>query len=117
MLQILHRIFRDPSDTTTCVKLLYANQTEEDILVRQELEALHEAFPDRFSLWYTVDRAEKDWKYSEGFITKAMVEEHLMFDSDAPTQFFLCGPPPMIKFACTPALKELGYSEKDWVVF
>ena len=69
------------------------------------------------SLWYTVDRAEKDWKYSEGFITKAMVEEHLMFDSDAPTQFFLCGPPPMIKFACTPALKELGYSEKDWVVF
>ena len=118
MLQILHAIFRSP-DKTTRVRLLYANQTEEDILVRDELETLQREHGDRFSLWYTVDRApeNREWKYDTGFITKEMVEKHLLFPDTKDTQFFMCGPPPMLKFACQPALRELGYSEKDWVVF
>jgi cytochrome-b5 reductase len=123
MLQILHAIFEHPGNSVNLqVKLLYANQTPEDILVRPELEALHAKYGDRFQLWYTVDRVEgKDaWTYDTGFIDTAMVQKHLLFDSEADrkaTQFFLCGPPPMLKFACLPALKECGYSEKDWVVF
>lgn len=118
MLQVLHHIFNDPDDTKTKVKMIYANQTEDDILVRRELEALHLKFPHRFLLWYTVDRADrKDWEYDVGFISKTMIEDHLMFDDPAGTQFFMCGPPPMIKFACQPALQELGYTENDWVVF
>lgn len=126
MLQVLHHIFRDKNDTETKVKMIYANQTEDDILVRHELEALHLQFPHRFLLWYTVDRVEESttttnkkekWEYDVGFISKKMVEERLLFDAKEGTQFFMCGPPPMIKFACLPALQELGYGEHEWVIF
>jgi cytochrome-b5 reductase len=38
------------------VALLYANQTESDILLREELEEAASQHPDRLRLWYTVDR-------------------------------------------------------------
>jgi NAD(P)H-flavin reductase len=122
MLQILHAIFRDPTDTTTRIKLLYANQTPDDILVREELEQLQANFPDRFSLWYTVDRVvveNKEWTYSTGFITPDMVAQHVAFETSChdQTQFFLCGPPPMIQYACVPALESLGFTNQHWVVF
>ena len=47
MLQIIRAIQRDPTDTTE-VWLIFANQTEEDILLRKELEAVPNA---RFHLW------------------------------------------------------------------
>jgi hypothetical protein len=28
-----------------------------------------------------------------------------------------CGPPPMIKFACEPAFRELGFVEEQWFSF
>lgn len=93
---------------------------EDDILVREELESLAKEFPDRFYLHYTVDRAPEDgsWKYSTGFISKEMLQEHMLFNgSSDQTQVFMCGPPPMIKFACLPNLTELGFTEKEWFVF
>eukprot|EP00934_Nitzschia_sp_Nitz4_P000588 Nitzschia sp. Nitz4//scaffold19_size178191//60966//61954//NITZ4_001969-RA/size178191-processed-gene-0.12-mRNA-1//1//CDS//3329540655//588//frame0 len=118
MLQVLHFIFRNPGSPNIHVKLLYANQAEEDILCRQELEALVAVFPDRFSLHYTLDRPPEGWKYSTGFVNKDMLEKHCMFPSSpVDTQVFMCGPPPMIKFACQPNLKELGFTDKEMVVF
>lgn len=118
MLQLLHEIFRSGTRYNIQVKLIYANQTEDDILVREELELLAREHPDSFHLHYTLDRPPELWNYSTGFITAAMVQKHLLFaDEKKPTQFFMCGPPPMIKFACLPALQEAGFTEKDWVVF
>lgn len=127
MLQILQAVFLNPKycDSTTKVKLIYANQTPDDILVRQELEEFASNFKDRFELWFTVDRVDKEgdvapseWKYGTGFIGTEMVKKHLLFEGDnSSTQFFMCGPPPMIKFACIPALKESGFTEKNWSVF
>ena len=54
MLQIVQAILKDQEDTT-CVSLLFANQTEADILVQEELEAMAED-NEQFSLWYTLDR-------------------------------------------------------------
>ena len=54
MLQIIQAILKDPEDTTR-VSLLFANQTEQDILVREELEAMAKD-REQFSLWYTLDR-------------------------------------------------------------
>ena len=45
-----------PFSPGTTVSLLFANQTEEDILVRDMLEAELLAHPDRLKIWYTVDR-------------------------------------------------------------
>lgn len=33
------------------------------------------------------------------------------------TLILMCGPPPMIKFACLPNLEKLGYSEKMYIDF
>ena len=114
MLQVLHAIFRDAKtkDSTTTASLLFANQTEEDILVREELEALARDFPDRFKLHYTLDRPPVGWEGSTGFINKEMIEKNVLKDcSSAGTQVLMCGPPPMIKFACIPNLDEVGIDE------
>ncbi|XP_002126207.2 NADH-cytochrome b5 reductase 3-like isoform X1 [Ciona intestinalis] len=107
MLQIIRQCLKDPSDHTK-LSLLYANQTEDDILVRKELEECAKADPNHFKLWYTLDRPPTDWKYSTGFIDEDMVRDYL----PAPgidTLVLLCGPPPMIKFACLPNLEKVGH--------
>lgn len=55
ILQLVRHITKDPTDQTECA-LLFANQTEDDILVRNELEEVVAKYPDRFKLWYTLDR-------------------------------------------------------------
>ena len=91
---------------------------EDDILVRKELESLAKEFPDRFNLHYTLDRPPAGWKYSSGFIDKNMLEKYCLFNkSHKDTQVFICGPPPMIKFACEPNLTELGFTKKELVIF
>jgi len=107
MLQLVRAVFRDPEDTT-CLSLLFANQTEEDILLRKELEEVEKEHPDRFKLWYTVDRPTEDWQYSSGFINSEMIEKAL-FPAANDNLVLLCGPPPMINFACIPNLDKLGY--------
>jgi len=114
MLQVLNAIFKDARtrDSSTTASLLFANQTEEDILVREELEALAKEFPDRFKLQYTLDRPPADWKGCTGFINKEMIEKNVLKDGSAEgAQVLMCGPPPMLKFACIPNLEELGVDE------
>jgi len=110
MLQLIRAILKDPKDRTE-MWLLFANQTEQDILLRTELEEIEANNPTRFHLWYTLDRPEEGWTYSQGFINAEMIKGHLPSPSPD-TLILMCGPPPMIKFACQPALKELHYDEK-----
>lgn len=55
MLQLVREVLRSDEDRTE-LALLFANQTEEDILLRDELDKLAANHSDRFKLWYTVDR-------------------------------------------------------------
>jgi len=111
MLQLVRAVFRDPEDTT-CLSLLFANQTEDDILLRQELEEVQKQHPDRFNLWYTVDRPSEGWTYSSGFVNSEMIEKAL-FPPSGDNLVLLCGPPPMINFACSPNLDKLGYAQSN----
>ena len=109
MLQVMRAVMRDGGDKTQ-MSLIFANQTEQDILLRDELEAL-ERDNDNFKLHYTVDRPPaKGWKYDSGFVTAEMIEKH-MPPPGKDTQILLCGPPPMIKFAIMPAFEKLGYTK------
>lgn len=111
MLQLIRDIMKNPNDKTTC-SLLFANQTEQDILLRDELEEIQARHPEKFKLWFTVDRAPADWEYSEGFISASMIQEHLPPPSDE-CIILMCGPPPMIQFACNPNLDKLGYRQSQ----
>eukprot|EP00591_Stephanopyxis_turris_P009155 CAMPEP_0195509070 /NCGR_PEP_ID=MMETSP0794_2-20130614/2102_1 /TAXON_ID=515487 /ORGANISM="Stephanopyxis turris, Strain CCMP 815" /LENGTH=335 /DNA_ID=CAMNT_0040636191 /DNA_START=94 /DNA_END=1101 /DNA_ORIENTATION=+ len=124
IMQVVTAIFRDEKDTTTTMSVLYANQTEDDILLRSELETLAAKYPKRFSIHYTLDRPPKDWKYSTGFINEEMINKHCLMNGSKKcdgvghaTQIFMCGPPPMIKFACLPNLEKLSFTDEDWFSF
>lgn len=49
------------------------------------------------------------WGYSQGFISEDMVRDHLPPPGDD-TLILMCGPPPMIQFACNPNLDKVGHA-------
>ena len=56
------------------------------------------------------------WTYSSGFVSEDMIKEHLP-EPSADTLILMCGPPPMIKFACLPNLDKLGYTEDMYFAY
>ncbi|XP_052031586.1 NADH-cytochrome b5 reductase 2 isoform X2 [Apodemus sylvaticus] len=112
MLQLIRHITKDTRDGTR-MSLLFANQTEEDILLRKELEEVTTTHCNQFNLWYTLDRPPSGWKYSSGFVTADMIKEHLPPPGEA-TLILVCGPPPLIQEAAHPSLEQLGYT-KDMI--
>jgi len=115
MLQIIAAVLKDKRDATR-LSLVFANQTENDILVRDELEKLQADHPTRFKLWYTLDRPPPGWSYSTGFIDADMIKAHLP-PPQPDTLILMCGPPPMIQYACKANLDKLGYSKKQQLAF
>lgn len=111
MLQIIYAILKNPEDKTR-ISLLFANQSEEDILCREELDHLAAKHSDRFKVWYTVDRPPPVWKFSSGFVNDVMLKEQL-FSPSSDSAVLMCGPPPMINFACNPNLDKLGYDTNN----
>ena len=88
MLQVIRAILKNPNDKTK-MWLIFANKTEDDILLRKELEAIPK---DRLKLFYTLDEPPAGWKGGKGFINEEMCQEHL--PSPGPdTMIFNCGPP------------------------
>lgn len=115
MLQVAQAAIRDPADSTT-FSLIYANKTEDDILCRDLLDELQERSKGRFKVHYTLDFPPEGWKGKTGFITQDMIKECLPAPGDD-TLVLMCGPPPMIEFACKKNLEALGYSKQSMVPF
>ncbi|XP_029552812.1 NADH-cytochrome b5 reductase 2 [Salmo trutta] len=111
MLQLIRSITGDPADNTKC-SLIFANQTEKDILLRDELEEVLKSHSDQLNLSYTLDKPPQDWKYSSGFVNANMMKEHLPPASND-VLIVMCGPPPMIQHACLPNLSTLGYKTEN----
>ncbi|KAF7829874.1 inducible nitrate reductase [NADH] 2-like [Senna tora] len=109
--QVAQAILKDPEDHTE-MYVVYANRTEDDILLREELDAWANKYPDRFKVWYVVENAKEGWKYSAGFITEGILRDHLP-EASEDTLALTCGPPPMIQFAVQPNLEKMGYDIKD----
>lgn len=117
--QLLKKIRANEKDESNPrqVTLLFANRTEEDILLRDELESWAESNPSRYRLWFTVDRTSNErWTYSRGHFDETILRNHLPPPSDQ-LLICLCGPTPMIDSACRPALNQLGYSSSMIHIF
>ena len=116
MLQIVAAVCQNPADTTKC-SLIFANKTEDDILCRDMLDDYAAKYPEKFTVHYTLDNPpKKGWKGSKGFITEAMIQENLP-GPGADSVVLMCGPPPMVKFACRENLEKLGYPKADMLAF
>ncbi|KAJ3689963.1 hypothetical protein LUZ61_019127 [Rhynchospora tenuis] len=110
--QMIQAILRDQPGDKTKMHLVYANRSEDDILLRQELDNWAVAYPDQLKVWYVVNQvnnSEHDWKYSIGYVTESILREHVPLGTDSDTLALICGPPPMIKLAVLPNLENMGY--------
>lgn len=63
MLQLARDVMKNRDKDSTKLALLFANQSEDDILLRKELDELAEQHSDRFKVWYTLDRATEGKLY------------------------------------------------------
>ncbi|RYP04663.1 hypothetical protein DL765_010106 [Monosporascus sp. GIB2] len=108
MYQLIRAICEDDRDTTE-VSLIYANRTEQDILLRTELEAFARRYPKNFKLYYLLDQPPAKWAYGHGYVTKELMAER--FPAPGPeSKIMICGPPGMVN-ASKEALVQLGFEK------
>lgn len=108
--QVVQAILKDPEDLTE-MHVVYGNQSEDDILLREELDAWAEKY-EQFKVWYVVQESKReDWEYSVGFITESILKKHVPEAEDG-TVALACGPPAMIH-GVQSQLEKLGYDIKN----
>jgi cytochrome-b5 reductase len=93
MFQVAQAVLSNPNDSTR-VSLIFANVTEQDILLRQELETLQEQH-GRLRIFFTLDKPPQDWRFGSGFVSAEMMQQHLPA-ADQDVMLLVCGPPPMV---------------------
>jgi cytochrome-b5 reductase len=120
--QVLDHALADRANKTK-FKLLYANVTENDILIREELDALKKKHPNNFDVVHVLSNPEKNWTGPQGYISADIIKTYVGPASLAEKiKIFVCGPPGQVAaIAGNKAgmkqgdlggiLKELGYTE------
>ena len=96
---------------TTDMALLYGNNTEKDIIFKDDLDSIS-AKNKNFHVIYTLTAPGVDksaWHGRTGYIDEAMIKEELPDYKER--VFYICGPPNMVK-ALTDALRKLNISEE-----
>lgn len=90
MYQIIKAILSNPNDKTK-ITLLYGSQTEDDILLKQELDEFNKT-SDNFNLIYFLDKETENWEGESGYISESHVEKYFPKPS-TDVQLLICGPP------------------------
>ncbi|CAM9788042.1 unnamed protein product [Phaeothamnion confervicola] len=78
MYRVIRGVLDDPEDRTR-LSLVFANKTEEDILLRDEFDRLASDNPERFQVWYVISEVHNynDWHYGTGHVNADMLRGHL----------------------------------------
>ncbi|KAJ3509386.1 hypothetical protein NLJ89_g5247 [Agrocybe chaxingu] len=120
--QVLTHALSDKKNKTK-FKLLYSNVTEKDILLREQLDALREKYPNNLDIVYLLDQPSEGWKGPVGYISADIIKQHVSPASlKEKVKVFVCGPPPQVAAIAGKKngmkqgdlggiLKELGYTE------
>ena len=112
MLQIIRAIVRgrprNGGRDRTQVDLIFANVNPDDILLKEDLDALDRE-DDRFSVYYVLNNPPEKWDGGVGFVTAAMIKEKLPAPGPG-MKICICGPPPMVS-AMKKATESLGYEK------
>ncbi|KAG5186026.1 hypothetical protein JKP88DRAFT_244121, partial [Tribonema minus] len=96
------------------IRMVFANKTPADVLLRGELDALARAHPDHFECWHVASEVPQEeaagWQYSTGHVTEEIMRAHT-FEARGDTLALVCGPPPFVLNAAVPQLESLGHDE------
>lgn len=107
MFQLIRSICEDKTDRTE-VSLVYANRSEDDILLRNQLDRFAKQ-NSNFQVHYMVDQASEGWQGGVGHVDKTVLQEK-MPKAASDTKILLCGPPGLVN-ATKKSLGELGFEE------
>jgi cytochrome-b5 reductase len=123
MYQLTRRILTNPDDRTK-VTLVYGNISEDDILLRRELDHLENTYPQRFRAFHVLEKPAPSWTGGQaGRINKDILKTVLPEPKTDGVKVFVCGPPGMMQAISgnkkspkdqgelAGLLKELGYSQ------
>lgn len=102
---------KNPEDKTL-VNFIFANVTEEDILLKAELDLLSQKHP-QFKIHYVLSKAHEGWTGGVGYVNAEMIKEHM----PAPAKdikVLLCGPPPMVS-SMAKITQDFGYDKVNAV--
>lgn len=119
--QFIKAILRDKDDKTE-ITMIYANRKQEDILLKDELDVMIKAHPNRLRVQYVLSMAtdKKAWESTGGVcgrVTDLMVKRCVPNGGgDNKAVALLCGPDGFVHDACTNALLAHGYS-KDLCIY
>ncbi|RKU41269.1 NADH-cytochrome b5 reductase [Coniochaeta pulveracea] len=109
MLQVIRAIIRGrKAGDRTEVDLIFANVTQQDILLKEDLDELAASDPG-VRVHYVLDKPPEGWTGGVGYVTADMITKWL--PAPAPdVKILLCGPPPMIS-GLKKATEALGYKK------
>lgn len=86
------------------IRVVDANKTESDILLRNELDHFERESQGRLKITHVLSHPGDDWNGMKGHVNTGVIKENL-FPPEEGSAVFLCGPPAMIQKAALPALK------------
>ncbi|KAE9399351.1 ferredoxin reductase-like protein [Gymnopus androsaceus JB14] len=131
MLQILHLSLSDPNNKAKFF-LLFGNDSESDIIMRGELDAMKQTYPGSFDVVYALSSPPQGWTGETGQIDAAMIQKYAPPPADPSLNKLICvaGPPAMVQRiagvrdgnkytgwtgqgALTGALLDLGYTAQQ----
>lgn len=98
-----------PHDETK-IKVIDANKSEDDILMRSEFDGFSRDHGDQFQIAHVLSNPGDGWQGERGRVNKSIIQKY-SFPPHERNVSLLCGPPMMIQKVVLPALKEWGYKE------
>ncbi|RMZ75784.1 hypothetical protein DV738_g5276, partial [Chaetothyriales sp. CBS 135597] len=112
MLQIIRAINRgrpkNGGTDVTKVDLIFANVNPNDILLKDQLDAIAAEDPD-FNVYYVLNNPPEGWTGGVGFVTADIIKAKLP-PPGPDVKILICGPPPMVS-ALKKATESLGYDK------
>lgn len=101
--QLICRILKTEGDTTE-IRVVDANKSEADILLREEMDILQKKHEKQLKITHILSHPSDGWTGLKGHVNADIIKENA-FEPKEGNAVFLCGPPTMIQKAALPALK------------
>ncbi|PHH87984.1 hypothetical protein CDD83_8146 [Cordyceps sp. RAO-2017] len=119
--QLAQGILRNPEDKTR-IDLVFGVNTDDDILLKDELDRFEREYPDRFKATYVVGKSRSGSPFRKGQITAELLRELLSPPAHGETKIFVCGPPGLETalvggWTTSGILNQLGYLKGQVHVF
>ena len=117
MYQVMQYIHRNRDTDKTEISLIFANKTEKDILLKDELKEMVEN-NENIKVYHTVEKLEdenQEWDGGIGYISTEMITEKIWAPEEGVVMLY-CGPPPFNK-AMKKQLAAIGYPATNVLKF